>query len=87
MSAIGVRELREHTSRVLKRVREKGEEISITYRGQVVARLIPVAMPKSREKETSEVWADLDHLAAEIGSRWSKDISATESVREGRRAL
>jgi prevent-host-death family protein len=87
MADIGVRELREHTSRVLKRVREKGEEISITYRGQVVARLIPVIAPKSKEKETSAVWADLDHLAAEIGSRWPKDVSATESVREGRRRL
>src|SRR2546428_644334 len=45
MRSIGVRELKQHTSQVLRRVRAKRERIEVTYRGRAVARLIPVARP------------------------------------------
>ena len=35
MAAIGIRELKQTTSKVLRRVRERGEEIDVTYRGEV----------------------------------------------------
>lgn len=38
---IGVRELRQHASRYLERVR-RGESIEVTDRGRPVARLVPV---------------------------------------------
>ena len=50
MERIGVRELRQHASRYLARVRA-GETIEVTDRGKPVARLVPVA----RE----ETWQDL----------------------------
>ena len=40
MTTIGVRELRQHTSKILRRVREEGETVEITYHGEVIARLI-----------------------------------------------
>jgi prevent-host-death family protein len=49
MERIGVRELRQHASRYLARVRA-GETIEVTDRGRLVARLVPV-----RE----ESWQDL----------------------------
>ena len=87
MRSIGVRDLKQHTSRVLRRVREKGEQIEVTYRGRAVARLIPVARPAARRRDLAAVWSDLDKLAAEIGARWRGSGGAREAVREGRRRL
>lgn len=39
---IGIRELGSSASKIIRRVREKGETVDISYRGQVVARLIPI---------------------------------------------
>ncbi|WP_152602545.1 type II toxin-antitoxin system Phd/YefM family antitoxin, partial [Mycobacterium kyorinense] len=41
MEVIGVRELRQHASRYLARV-EAGEELGVTNKGRLVARLVPV---------------------------------------------
>lgn len=41
MASVGVRELKEHTSEIVRRVREDGETIDITYRGEVVATIQP----------------------------------------------
>ncbi|MGN9802920.1 type II toxin-antitoxin system Phd/YefM family antitoxin [Micromonospora sp. L32] len=41
MEQIAVRELNQHTSRVLARVRA-GETVEVTDRGQPIARLVPV---------------------------------------------
>lgn len=41
MKVIGVRELRQNASKYLARV-EAGEELSVTMRGRLVARLVPV---------------------------------------------
>jgi antitoxin (DNA-binding transcriptional repressor) of toxin-antitoxin stability system len=72
---------------VLRRVREKHEQIQVTYRGEVVALLVPVpgARRKLRAAADDAVWADLDQLAAEISASWPKGVSAVEAVREGRR--
>ncbi|MEB3051673.1 type II toxin-antitoxin system prevent-host-death family antitoxin [Mycolicibacter sp. MYC123] len=42
MNVIGVRELRQNASKYLARV-EAGEELSVTMRGRLVARLVPVS--------------------------------------------
>lgn len=87
MRSIGVRELKQHTSQILRQVRERGEEIQLTYRGRVFARLIPITPTKSTVKKAAAVWSDLDRLAAEIRAHWPADVTATEAVREGRREL
>jgi antitoxin (DNA-binding transcriptional repressor) of toxin-antitoxin stability system len=58
--------------------------VQVTYRGQVVALLIPVEPSKNKENEKRS-WANLDALAAEIGACWPKDVSAAQAVSEGRR--
>jgi antitoxin (DNA-binding transcriptional repressor) of toxin-antitoxin stability system len=82
---IGIRDLGSSASKIVRRVREKGETVDITYRGQVVARLIPVITPKPNPKTLNAIWADLDQVAQEIGRHWPKGVSAVEAVNEGRR--
>jgi prevent-host-death family protein len=87
MKTVGVRELKQKTTQLLRRVREKKEQIQITHRGEVVALLIPVPSAKRLVKDFADeaVWADLDQLAAEIGAHWPKGVTAVEAVREDRR--
>jgi prevent-host-death family protein len=87
MPTIGVRELKAHASQVLRRVRERGEEIDVTHHGRVVARLIPVSRERPRSRASGAAWSTLDRVAREIGARWPKGRSAAKAVREGRRDL
>ncbi len=87
MAAIGVRELKSQTSRILRRVRERGEVIDVTHRGRVIARLVPAEAPEREAGRAGAVWSDLDRLAAEIGAHWPKGVTASKAVREGRRSL
>jgi antitoxin (DNA-binding transcriptional repressor) of toxin-antitoxin stability system len=42
MQSIGVRKLKAHPRRVLRKLRKQGEAVEVTIRGRVVARLVPV---------------------------------------------
>src|SRR2546425_1024527 len=86
IATMGVRELKQDASRVLRRVRERGEEIEITHHGRVVARLVPVA-PQRPRRPPSAAWSTLDRVAREIGARWPKGWSAARAVRAARRDL
>ena len=87
MRSIGVRELKERASAVLRDVRERRESVEVTYRGRVVARLVPVEPAPVAALDSSAVWAELDQLASEIGAHWSPGTTATDAVREERREL
>ena len=87
MRAIGVRKLKARASLVLRRVRERGEEVEVTHHGRVVARLIPVTRERARPRASAAAWSTLDRVAKEIGARWPKGRSAANTVREGRRDL
>jgi prevent-host-death family protein len=49
----GIRELRDHFSRYLDRVRE-GEEVIVTDRGTAVARVVPIEQPRPYDRLVSE---------------------------------
>lgn len=83
MISVSIRELKQQTSKPVRKVREEGAEIQVTYRGEVVALLMPVT--RQRHLREPEAWANLDQLAAEIGARWQKGASAVEAVSECRR--
>ena len=88
MGSVGVRELKEQTSRILRRVREGQETIDVTYRGKVIARLVPVEEPADVDSaEIAAIWTDLDRLAKEISARWPEGLSAADAVSEQRREL
>jgi prevent-host-death family protein len=87
MAEVGVRELKQHASEILRRVREKRESITITYRGRAVARLVPIVSADDMRAEAQTVLADMDDLAKEIGALWPAGITASQAVDEQRREL
>ena len=82
MVTVGIRELKRQTSQLIRRVRERGDEIQVTHRGKVVARIIPMV---SSDKDTGKAWDNLDLLSAKIGKHWPKKVPASQAVREARR--
>ncbi len=82
MVTVGIRELKQQTSELIRRVRERGDEIYVTHHGKVVARIVPV-LPGA--EDVLLAWENLDRLAAEIGSRWPEGVSASRAVSEARR--
>jgi prevent-host-death family protein len=84
--SIGIRELRAKAGRVVRRVKQKRETVDITYRGEVVARLVPVEPAAEAEARLSAAWDDFDRLAAEISRHWKPEgKTAAETVSEARR--
>lgn len=87
MITVGVRELKQETSKILRRVREEGEIVEITYHGEIIARLVPVNPPQPSDEEVAAVLADLEALSAEISAKWPEGVSAVDAIREVRREL
>lgn len=86
MQQVGIRELREQASQILRRVREDGEAFEVTYHGRVVARIVPT-LQVERELTVEEWLEGWDRLAEEISAVWPPGVSAVEAVREQRREL
>lgn len=87
MVTVGVRELKQETSKLLRRVREEGETIEITYHGEVIARLVPVAPPEPTDREIAAVLTNLEALSAEISAHWPEGVSALDAINDVRREL
>lgn len=84
MQTVGIRELKQQASELVRQVRESGNPIQITYHGKVVAMLVPVE-PSANAEAEAQAWSDLDALAAQIGERWPGGVSAGDAISEGRR--
>ena len=87
-NTIGVRELKNHTSRVIRTVREEMSEYVVTLRGEPVAVLRPLTEEEAerlRQVETDAALAEMKALAQEVGAAWSSDRSGVELVTEQRR--
>ena len=85
---IGVRELKNHTSRVIRAVREELSEYVVTLRGEPVAVLRPLTEDETQRLRQVELDAAMDELKAladEVASAWTSDKSAVELVQEQRR--
>jgi len=87
MVTVGVRELKQQTSKILRRVREDGETIGITYHGETIARLVPVTPPEPSNEKMAAILADLEDLSAEISAKWPEGVSALDAVNDIRREL
>ena len=92
MSLIGVRELREQTSEVIRRVREEQAEYVVTYQGRPVAVILPV----DAERTEAEIvrasknavlgsWERYERLAGEIRRAWPSDLSTQDLIDAVRR--
>lgn len=96
MPNVGIRELKNDTSEIIRTVREQQTEYIVTYRGEPVALILPLGEDakteaQSRLIETSrpddEFWARWDAHAEELEAVWPSDVSAVEAVDEQRRDL
>ena len=84
MVTVGIRELKQQASELIRLVRETGSEVQVTHRGKVVALLVPVVSPENKAS-AHRAWVSLDTLAAEISAHWPKDVSASQAISESRR--
>ena len=85
---IGIRELKNQTSQVLRRVREDLVEYVVTLRGEPVAVLRPLTQDESqriRQERIEDEIADLRSLSKQIAASWTSEKSAIELVEEQRR--
>ena len=87
MGEIGIRELKQRASEILRQVREEHESFSVTYRGKVVAKLGPAMDPSVDQEVASAIWTRMDDLSREVSAHWPNGSSASEAVSEQRREL
>lgn len=88
MDSVGIKQLNRDTSAVIRRVRDRQETLEVTYRGKVVARIVPVPSPEEiPTRNWEDVWNDMNRLAVRVTKRWPEGISAVDAVREQRREL
>jgi prevent-host-death family protein len=92
MPTIGVQELREQTSEVLRQVREAQAKYIITYQGKPVALLLPVqaevvekTMVEAEQRSVADGWETYARLAEELRRDWPADKSTQELMDEIRR--
>jgi prevent-host-death family protein len=81
MAEVGIRELKNRTSEIVREVREERAEYVITYRGRPVARIVPVVA----EEEDEQALQELERLSQEISAQWKLDRSAVDLLTEMRR--
>jgi prevent-host-death family protein len=87
-TTIGVRELKNHTSRIVRAVREEMVEYVITVRGKPVAMLRPLTdedLQDLRQSETDEALAEMKTLAQQVAVAWISPKNGVELVAEQRR--
>jgi len=85
---IGVRKLKNQTSRVLRSVREDMAEYIVTLRGEPVALLRPLTEGETerlRKAEIDKALLEMKSLAQEVASAWKSPKSGVELVSEQRR--
>jgi prevent-host-death family protein len=86
-TTVGVRELKNSTSRIVREVREEQAEYIVTYRGEPVAVLRPISEDDARRiraAQRAEALEELDALAEEVSAAWQADASALEILARDR---
>ena len=91
---VGVRELKNRATEIIRHVRESRAEYVVTYRGRPVAVLLPLdegwldeetARAVEAATPSDDVWAELEALRQEIDQSWKSEKTAVELVAEQRR--
>lgn len=86
MPRIGLRELKIHTSQVLRDVQCNQERYTVTNRGMPVAIIIPYTRAEETRRLTpEETTARLDDLARRVTDAWTDPRPVTEIMDEIRR--
>ena len=85
---IGVRDLKNRASEIVRDVSERDEEYIVTVRGEPVAVLRPLSREDGselRHREREEALAKLDDLAEQIARAWRSPQTAVKLIEEQRR--
>jgi prevent-host-death family protein len=85
---IGVRELKERATEVVRSVREDLAEFIVTWRGTPVAVLRPLSgdeVERTRSGREAAALRELDAISVAVGAAWTSSLSGTEAVAEQRR--
>ncbi|MGC9396618.1 MAG: type II toxin-antitoxin system Phd/YefM family antitoxin [Anaerolineae bacterium] len=92
MTMIGVRELRQQTAEVLRRIREERTEYIITYQGKPVAVMLPVdaaaveqAILDIGKQGTAQGWDAYVQVADTVRQRWPEATTTQSLLDEIRR--
>jgi len=87
-ATIGVRELKNQASRIVRAVREEMAEYVITVQGEPVAVLRPFTdedAHKLRQTVVDEALAEMRTLARQVAQAWTSPKSGVELIEEQRR--
>jgi len=87
-TTIGVRELKNQASRVIRTVREEMAEYVITVRDKPVAVLRPLTDEeryKLHQVEVDNALAEMKALAQQVAAAWKSPKSGVELIQEQRR--
>ncbi|HEY7213666.1 MAG TPA: type II toxin-antitoxin system prevent-host-death family antitoxin [Thermoanaerobaculia bacterium] len=84
---IGVQDLKNRASKIVREVHEREAEFVVTLRGEPVAvlRPFPEDERKLRQAQREEVLEELDSLAERIARSWRSPKGAVELIEEQRR--
>jgi len=91
---IGVRELKNQATEILRQVREQQAEYIVTYHGKPMALIVPfmeertklhTKRPALSLAERESMWAEWDALAEEIDKNWQSELSAVDQLSKDRR--
>jgi prevent-host-death family protein len=92
MSLIGVRELQEQTSEVIRRVRQDRADYVVTYQGRPVVIILPLdagwterEMVQASKKAVLGSWERYERLAEELRRAWPTDLSNQDVIDSIRR--
>jgi prevent-host-death family protein len=94
MPQVGIRELKNDASEIIRAVREERAEYVVTLRGRPVAFIVPVAEERpdaeaarraATIRENAAFWDRMAALGAEIAAKWQSDKTAVELIDEQRR--
>ena len=94
MPQVGIRELKNEASEIIRAVREERAEYVVTLRGRPVAVIMPMAedWPEAEAeraaiavRENPAFWDRMAALRAEIAAKWQSDKTAIELIEEQRR--
>lgn len=87
---IGVRELKNNASKIVRAVREEGAEYVVTVHGEPVALLRPLTEEHPHQYDKAEIdhlMSELNKMADRVSKAWKSPLSAVEAVQEQRRDL
>ena len=94
MPQVGIRELKNDASEIIRAVREERAEYVVTLRGRPVAFIVPVDEGRQEAeatrrataiRENAAFWERMAALRAEIGAKWQSDKTGVELLDEMRR--